>query len=99
MLSKRFFKTKDETEVTFEYNSDVQDEVELVAEFNNWQPLAMSYSKKHKAFRAKVRLPKNENFQFRYLINKEIWQNDHQADRYLLNSFGTDNSVVSTIQA
>lgn len=99
MLSKRFFKTKNETEVTFEFNSSVDNEVALVGEFNNWQPLAMSYSKKHKAFRAKVRLPKDCDYQFRYLVNNEIWQNDHQADRYLLNSFGTDNSVVSTAQA
>lgn len=98
MLTKRFFKTKNETEVTFEFNSNVDDHVELIAEFNNWQPLAMQYSKKYKAFRTKVRLPKNSNYQFRYLVNKEVWQNDHQADKYLLNSFGTDNSVVSTAQ-
>ncbi len=99
MLTKRFFKTKNEAEVTFEFNSDSNDQVALIAEFNNWQPLAMRYSKKHKAFRAKVRLPKDANYQFRYLVNNQIWQNDHQADRYLLNSFGTDNSVVCTTQA
>ncbi|WP_440877139.1 isoamylase early set domain-containing protein [Thalassotalea sp. PLHSN55] len=99
MLTKRFFKTKNETEITFEHPGEIDNQVELIAEFNDWQPLAMTYSKKHKAFRAKVRLPKDTDFQFRYLVNNEIWQNDHQADRYLLNSFGTDNSVVSTSQA
>ena len=98
MLTKRFFKTKNETEVTFEYSSDINNQVELIAEFNNWLPMAMRYSKKHKAFRAKVRLPQNADYQFRYLVNHNIWQNDHKADRYLLNSFGSDNSIVSTFQ-
>lgn len=96
MLIKRFFKTKNETEVTFEFSSDANDSVELVADFNDWQPKAMKYSKKHGSFRTKVRLAKNMDFQFRYLVNHHMWQNDHNADKYLLNSFGTDNSIVST---
>lgn len=95
MLTKRFFKTNHETEVAFEHNSDVSNRVALIAEFNNWQPVSMQYSKKYKAFRTKVRLPINCDYQFRYLINNQVWQNDHQADRYLINRFGIDNSIVS----
>ncbi|WP_105199862.1 MULTISPECIES: isoamylase early set domain-containing protein [unclassified Pseudoalteromonas] len=96
MLKKRFFKTKEEAEVTFEYMHPDAEAVALVAEFNQWQPLAMQYSKKDQLFRTKLRLPKNSEFHFRYLINDEQWDNDHQADAYVANDFGTDNSVVST---
>lgn len=96
MLTKKFYKTKDEAEVTFEFGCDDVSSVALVAEFNDWQPMEMSYSKKLKVFRAKVRLPKDNDFHFRYLINNNKWVNDEQADKYLSNGFGTENSVVST---
>ena len=96
MLSKKFFKTKKEADVTFEFNVSKADKVQLVAEFNDWQPMDMRYSKKDKVYRAKVRLPQGKQFHFRYLIDDEFWENDHQADAYIANSFGSDNSVVDT---
>lgn len=96
MLSKKFFKTKDEAEVTFEFARDDVTKVELVADFNSWQPIAMKFNKKTKVFKAKVRLAKNESFQFRYRLNDQEWENDYQADQYLPNNLGTENSVVKT---
>jgi 1,4-alpha-glucan branching enzyme len=96
MLTKKFFKSKQEAEVTFEFNVSQTDKVQLVAEFNNWQPLDMKYVKKDKVYRTKVRLPKDRKFHFRYLINDNVWENDHQADAYIANAFGSDNSVVDT---
>jgi len=96
MLKKRAFKTKEEVEITFEHVSEPDNQVDLVAEFTDWQPIKMSYSKKYKVFRTAYKLPKGKDFQFRYLVNNQDWQNDHAADNYLHNGFGTDNSVVST---
>lgn len=96
MLIKKFFKTKQEAEVTFELNVEQAKKVQLVAEFNDWQPMEMRFIKKDKTYRAKVRLPKNKEFHFRYLIDNERWENDHQADAYIPNGFGSDNSIVST---
>ncbi|WP_448248160.1 isoamylase early set domain-containing protein [Thalassotalea agariperforans] len=96
MLTKKFYKTKGEAEVTFEFSRDNVSSVSLVAEFNDWQPMEMTYSKKLKVFRTKVRLPKDSDFHFRYLLDESEWENDAQADKYLPNAFGTENSVVST---
>ncbi|QDP00449.1 isoamylase early set domain-containing protein [Thalassotalea sp. PS06] len=96
MLTKRFFKTKDETEVTFEFARPDVTSVALVGEFTDWQPVAMKFSKKANAFRTKVRLPKDQSFHFRYLLNESEWENDYAADSYLPNEFGSDNSVVVT---
>jgi 1,4-alpha-glucan branching enzyme len=96
MLTKKFFKTKDETEVTFEFNRSDVTTAELVADFNDWQAIEMNFNKKTQSFKTKVRLPKGVNFQFRYLLNKTEWENDYKADLYLPNEFGTENSVVNT---
>ncbi|MEW6997141.1 isoamylase early set domain-containing protein [Colwelliaceae bacterium BS250] len=96
MLTKKFFKTKDEAEVTFEFNrSDVSSAV-LVADFNDWQAVEMKFNKKTNSFKTKVRLPKGEIFHFRYLLNDTEWENDYKADQYLPNEFGSENSVVIT---
>lgn len=96
MLTKKFFKTKDEVEVTFEFSREDVTSVALAGEFNDWQPLAMKFNKKEKVFRTKVRLPKGGEFQFKYLLNEDEWENDYQADKYIPNIAGTEDSVVST---
>lgn len=96
MLEKKFFKTKDEAEVTFEFSREDASSVALLGDFTDWQPVPMKFNKKQKTFRAKVRLPKNGTFHFRYLINDSEWENDYQADQYVPNEFGSENSVVIT---
>lgn len=98
MLKKRFFKTKDEVEVTFEFSHMPADTVALAGEFNSWQPEEMQRLKGG-AFKTRVRLPKDSEFEFRYLVNGETWENDDAADAYRLNEHGTDNSVVFTSEA
>lgn len=96
MLKKRFFKTKDEVEVTFEFAGEAVENVALCIETEAWQPIEMSKRKGEEVFFAKVRLPKDGQFQFRYLLDGEAWENDHAADAYWPNEFGGDNSVVFT---
>ncbi|WMN62161.1 isoamylase early set domain-containing protein (plasmid) [Pseudoalteromonas xiamenensis] len=96
MLTKRFFKTKEEAEVTFEHVCPSAEKVELVAEFTGWEPIEMKYSKKDNLFRLKQRLPIDKAYLFKYLIDGEVWDNDHAADDYIPNDFGTDNSLVNT---
>lgn len=96
MLKKRFFKTKSECEITFEYAAEAQ-QVALVCESNNWQPIAMERGKNESGpFRVKVRLPKEGQFQFRYLVDNSNWVNDEAADAYWPNEHGSDNGVVFT---
>jgi 1,4-alpha-glucan branching enzyme len=99
MLTKRFFKTKNEAEVTFEYAADAEQSVELAGEFTEWQPIEMKFVKKDGVYRTKLRLPVDQAFQFKYLVDGLEWQNDHAADHYQGNAFGTENSVVNTFQA
>ena len=97
MVKKKFFKTKDEADVTFEYAQDGIESAALVCEFNDWQPITMKANKKTGVFRTKIRMPKGGEFQFRYLVDGETWVNDGEADAYVPNEFGEQNGVVSTI--
>ena len=96
MLKKKYFKTKDECEVTFELETAEAKSVALVSETNGWQPVKMSKRRKDGVYYAKVRLPKEGQFQFRYLIDGQSWVNDSAADGYVPNEFGGENSVVIT---
>ena len=96
MLNKKFFKTKPETEVVFEFSRDDVKSVKLAGEFNDWVPTAMKLDKKSGAFKLKMRLPTEAEFEFKYLLNDAEWENDYQADAYVPNDQGTENSVIST---
>lgn len=95
MLKKRFFKTIDECEVTFKIEADDADEVALLIESNDWQPIAMEQLKSG-PFKTRLRLPLHSQIEFRYLIDGHTWENDEAADAYVPNGFGSDNSVVDT---
>ena len=96
MLTKKYFKTKQETEIIFEFSREDVSSVSLCADFTDWQPISMKYHKKAKSFRTKVRLPKDQTFHFKYLLDNNEWANDQQADNYVTNVYGTQNSVVVT---
>jgi hypothetical protein len=53
---------------------------------------------KTKSYKFKTRLPKDAQFEFRYLVDNDKWINDPQADQYKPNGFGEDNCLVTTFQ-
>lgn len=99
MLKKKYFKTKDECEVTFELESADAKSVALVSEANGWQPVKMSKRRKDGVYYTKMRLPKEAQFQFRYLVDDQSWINDSAADAYVANEFGGENSIVVTSES
>jgi len=69
--------------------------VHLVGDFNGWSGTANPMTRsKNGSFSASLSLERNREYQFRYLIDGERWENDWKADRYLPNEHGSDNSVV-----
>ena len=96
MLQKKYFKTKDECEVTFEYESDSAESVAVLSEANGWEPVEMKKRRKDGVFYAKMRMPKDGQYQFRYLVDGQAWVNDTAADAYVPNEHGSENGVVFT---
>lgn len=97
MISKHYSKTGRKVRVTFKLPADVKAERAAVCgDFNGWDPAATPMKQlKDGSFSATVSLDAGESYRFRYLLDGERWENDWEADGYLPNPFGEDDSVVS----
>lgn len=85
--------------VTFQLPASTWAEtVHLVGDFNGWdrQSHPLVRSRDDDSWRITLELEEGRVYQFRYLISGVDWQNDWQADRYVTNPFGGDNSVLET---
>jgi hypothetical protein len=100
MLKKEYSKTKKACKVTFSLpKAAVQEgaEVRVLGDFNGWEwnnGLVMKAGKTE--FTASIELALSANYEFRYKINNERWENDWAADAYVPSPFdGINNSLVS----
>lgn len=99
MMKKRYLKTKPICKVTFELPKDAvrsATRVSVVGEFNKWDTQSTPMKKrKDGSFSVVLDLTRDSNYQFRYLIDNRRWENDWEADRYVVSPYGdSDNSVV-----
>jgi len=98
MLTKAYPKSKKNTcKVTFELPSSVHAQtIALVGEFNAWQRDATPMKRKRDgSFATSLNLATQHEYRFRYLLDGERWENDVNADRFVPNGFGSEDSVVS----
>ncbi|MBC2715730.1 MAG: glycoside hydrolase [Desulfobacteraceae bacterium] len=99
-IKKQFLKTRPICKVSFRLlKEDVKNakSVHITGEFNDWNKLETPMKKlKNGSFTITLDLEKNNEYQFRYLIDKQTWINDAEADKYVPSGFtGSQNSVVS----
>jgi 1,4-alpha-glucan branching enzyme len=98
-LTKTFVKSKSLYKVTFTVPAEAaadSKKVALVGEFNDWNPEQAIALKKQKdgSFKASLELAAGE-YQFRYILDGEKWENDWEADKYVPAGVeATENSVV-----
>jgi 1,4-alpha-glucan branching enzyme len=98
-VNKRYLKTKPVCKVTFKLPKEAvpsAQKVSLVGDFNHWDAQAHPMKKlKGGDFSTTLDLEAGGAYQFRYLIDNEVWENDWSADAYVPNPFGDgENSVV-----
>jgi 1,4-alpha-glucan branching enzyme len=98
MLKKRYLKTKDECRVTFELPGEVNAKTAfLCGEFNNWDTTShLMKRRKDGSFAITISLKPDHRYRFRYFLDGERWENDWNADAYVSNAFGCEDSVVET---
>ncbi len=96
MLMKAYSKTGNVCRVTFKLPAEVVAETAVVAgDFNAWSTESHPMKRlKDGSFSATVSLTPGKAYRFRYLLDQERWENDWEADAYLPNSYGEDDSVV-----
>lgn len=98
-VAKTTKKTATTTKVTFTLPAEAvqtAQSVAVVGEFNNWDILNGVELKKQKdgSFSTTLELEVGKEYQYRFLINGEVWENAWNAPKYVETPFGTFNSVV-----
>ena len=95
MLKKSYSKTGSKCRVTFKLPSDVEAETAvLCGDFNEWDAEETPMKQlKDGSFSATVSLNAGKAYRFRYLLDGARWENDWEADQYLPNSYGEEDSV------
>ena len=98
-IQKQYLKTKPVCKVTFIIPKDMAGsagEVFLVGEFNNWDIRTHPMKRRKDGdFNLTLSLEKGREYQFRYLLDGNVWENDNEADKYVKSPYADcDNSVV-----
>lgn len=94
-LKKQYFKTKAVAKLTFEYKNETAEKVNLLGDFNNWDMNSIPMKKKRSGeFSTTIELEKGKEYEFKYLIDGNDWDNEMEADKFAMNEFQGENSVV-----
>ncbi len=95
MIDKQFTPKRTICRVTFRVpRSWANRKVSLVGDFNEWDPEKHRLQEQEGYWQTLVRLKPDRKYKFKYLLDGEIWQNDDQADDYVINPFGTEDSIL-----
>jgi 1,4-alpha-glucan branching enzyme len=99
-LEKKYTKNKTICKVTFMVPKEAAKnaaKVTVAGDFNNWDNTATALKRdKSGNFKVTLELESGKEYQFKYLIDGTAWENDWQADRYVMAGVGNaENSVVA----
>lgn len=99
-LKKQYLKSKPVCKVTFKLDAEAAKNVskaKLCGDFTQWDAQALPMKKlKSGEFTLTVNLEKDNEYQFRYLLDEEKWENDWEADGYVPSNVSVEeNSLVS----
>jgi len=96
MLKKNYSKTGKSCRVTFKLPAEVKAEsVILCGDFNDWDENSNPMKKlKDGSYSQTLSLNCEKEYRFRYLLDGSDWENDWEADKYMTNDFGSEDSVI-----
>ena len=97
-LKKQYLKRAPICKVTFSLPKEgggSASAAHVVGDFNDWNETAAPMKRlKNGNFTLTIALESNREYQFRYLLDGQRWENDWNADKYVPNDYGSENSVV-----
>lgn len=68
--------------------------VHLVGEFNDWSSTATPMMRSESQFVVSLQLQPGRTYRYKFLVDGQRWENDWNADAYVSNEFGGDDSVL-----
>ncbi|ABW66660.1 isoamylase early set domain-containing protein [Desulfosudis oleivorans] len=98
-MKKQYLKGKKMCKVTFRVPGKASmgaKTVNLAGDFNHWSVTDSPMKKlKNGDFTLTLNLKTGKEYQFRYLMDEKVWENDWEADKYVRSEYGNcENSVV-----
>ena len=100
-ISKKYLKSKPICKVTFRIPSSVgidHKSASVLGSFNDWNKTSHRMKKlvKDGSFSIVVDLECGKEYEFKYLLDQNVWLNDDSADNQVTTHYGdSSNSVVS----
>jgi 1,4-alpha-glucan branching enzyme len=96
VAKKTYGKTTKTCKVTFELPAEVgASTASLCGDFNDWSPTENHMTRrKDGSFRVIIALPVEQTYRYRFLLDGERWENDWDAEMYVNNEFGTEDSLI-----
>ena len=96
MIKKNYYSGNEKCRVWFYLPAEANAKsAYLVGDFNQWDTQSHPMKeKKDGTFYLALTLDVGKSYQFRYLLDGQRWENDWEADQYVPNELGTENSVV-----
>jgi 1,4-alpha-glucan branching enzyme len=96
VAKKTYGKTSKSCRVTFELPAEVSAQTASVCgEFNEWSPTKhQMVRRKDGRFSVTIVLPAERAYRYRFLLDGERWENDWEAETYITNEFGTEDSLI-----
>ena len=98
-IRKQYLKSKPVCKATFRIPEKMGSSAKtahIVGEFNNWAFSSAPMKKlKSGAFTATLELEPGKEYEFRYLLDEKIWENESDADKSVPTPYGdSENSVI-----
>lgn len=102
--TSKIVKSKKCHKVTFDITAEAAQgakKICLLCDFNGWDPIEMT-AKKNGAFQVAIEIPQADaknvyQYRFQYTMDddSEMFENDWNAEKYVANPFGGENSVFT----
>ena len=96
MPVKHYSKTGAFCRVTFDLPAGVEaKKVSLCGDFNDWNPKTTPMKKrKDGRWSVTVSLKAGDDYRYKFLLDGKHWENDWDAERYVSNTFGSEDSLI-----
>ena len=97
-IKKQYLKSGGTCKVTFKLPKEAAPDAQVVTvagDFNNWNETEAQMKKlKSGDFQLTIELSSDMEYRYRYFIDSNRWENDWDADEYVPNEFGCDDSLI-----
>lgn len=95
-MKKTFSKITNKCKITFTYPEKVES-VAVAGDFNEWNPASLPMKKGKTGFSVTIEVDPDREYQYRFWVNNERWENDNSADDFADSPYAdAQNCLVRT---